>query len=143
MKRWLWLSLVSPFWLHGCEECHAAVQYMVVSGSHTYREYYIDTLKGWPPIREECGNDINMCKDLAAVLNEAHEKRTQPKGPPQLEDVERCVGECLAQMKDGTLRTGGGYKDPGSPPAYDRLPADKPFNYKDACGQDDCGVDPK
>lgn len=125
MKRWIWLLAVPSLFVWNLT---------VSSGSYSCSE-------SW-----DCENPCyskGVCLDYAEALNEAHAQRNQPKGPPQLEDVERCVSECLAQMKDGTLRTGGGYKDPGSPPAYDRLPADKPFNYKDACGQDDCGVDPK
>lgn len=119
-QRWTWLLAVPSLFVWNLT---------VSSGSYSCSE-------SW-----DCDNPCYskaVCLDYAAALNEAHAQRVRPKEPPRLEDVERCVGKCL----DG-YKTSGGFKDPGSPPAYDRLPADKPFNYKDACGQDDCGVDPK
>lgn len=143
MKRWIWLLTV-PYVVTmstqgvDCHLIYAANWMDAASMKCNGEEMRYDVIGLSFPSQEK-----ETAEDLAAALNEAHAKRAQPKEAPQLEDVERCVGKCLAQMKDGTLRTGGGYKDPGSPPAYDRLPADKPFDYKSACGQPDCGVDPK
>lgn len=49
--------------------------YVVMSGSHTYREVFIQAIDKTGASRIECGNSRETCSDLAMLLNEARERR--------------------------------------------------------------------
>jgi hypothetical protein len=49
--------------------------YVVMSGSHTYREVFIQAIDKTGAARIECGNSREVCSDLAMLLNEARERR--------------------------------------------------------------------
>lgn len=63
----------------------------------------------------ECGLNKEECEDLAAALNEAHSRR---------------VSEEAKNL----------YWKPAKPEKEIKRP--EPFDYKSACGQDDCGKEP-
>jgi hypothetical protein len=52
--------------------------YVVVSGSHTYREVFVQAINKTGAARIECGNDMESCNDLAEALNVAREMRLNP-----------------------------------------------------------------
>lgn len=49
--------------------------YVVMSGSHTYREVFIQFTDKTGAVRIECGNHMESCSDLAESLNMARDRR--------------------------------------------------------------------
>lgn len=99
INKWIWLL---------------ALPWYVVDSSHVYHSASGTTdviVHSWNIQGEEC-NTKEYCEDLAAALNEAHERREKNKSQYKHDWGEKKI----------------------------HRPEQKPiFNYKAACGADDCG----
>lgn len=165
MKRFWWLLALtgtSLILLHGCEECHATeLPYVVKIGP----QGCVDTLHKTPrPCFEikkgdyfiwDC-TDKETCEDLAAALNEAHERRMKEIVSVDIDkdSITRNYADGSSKKEiwkyskkaewEAVVTTGN---PPGSHPITDedwaQFYKQGHVTNKEACGQDDCGADPK
>lgn len=146
MKRFYWL-LALPYVVK--------VSYSIPKNIPTY------SVELMPRYEFGCGQDKDFCEDLAAALNEAHE-RNNPKGHgvwekyPKKEDLYWKDSKKADDEIDA--EDYGGYHPPQPwihskkaewefAPSTDYPKGLRPYDKKtfdqEACGQDDCGADPK
>lgn len=102
-----------------------AVPYVMTISTQTMATF--SELK-WKNGKWECVLPSEQCLDWAAALNEGHERRTSKETTGVFYD------HPVRRLEDSPTK--GWYSVPAPKPKEE-------FDYHSACGQDDCGAEPK
>lgn len=113
-----------------------ALPYVVVATTNTYIGMYGPRdVVSFRVGTMQCPGTQKECEDLAAALNQAHEIRH----PKRIETIKAKPCPCTIGGENSCLCNSDSTMEIEMIDKYHA----KPFNYKSACGQEDCGEEAK